>query len=332
MTQQPTGSLIYAAHLAATSARRAAVHDALAKTPPLSPNLIPDLGTVWDVAWANPTAAQVKAAGVSGVIGYFSHDTTKNLTPSQVSDYVLAGIGVCPIWETTAGRASSGYAAGQADARDAVTQRDACGLPARQLIRAAVDTDTTWAAVAAYFEGFASVIGKTQTAPYGGYRITTAAYAAGYRRCWQTLAWSAGQVDPHAVLYQNGHTALSGSADVNTILAPDWGQYPPLETDVNLSDRMPAYAAVKVPGKPDYIPTVGECISGARQADTKADALSVQASANGEALSALTLKVDHLAAAVAGIEALTLTPAQVSAIAAQVGPALADLLAARLAG
>lgn len=358
MTDGKQGPPTRAAHLEATVRRRAAVHAAVGRT--LSPRLLPDLGTVLDVAWSNPTAAQIRAAGAVGVIGYFSLDTTKNLTPAQVAGYRAAAMPCAPVWETTAGRALAGYAAGQADARNAATQRSACGMPTGQKIRFAVDTDTTWASVSPYFEGAASVIGKANTAPYGGYAITTAAYAAGYRGCWQTVAWSQGSTDPHAVLYQTGHTALGGDADVNTILAADWGQYPPLEDTVTLTATdmdalinhpMPGYADVPDSSGKPYNPTIGEVWNGSKQADGKVDALAKdlgtfasaaksslatilsQVQTNGSngtaantALSALAAKLDALTAAVAQLGATGITDAQADALANKI---VADL-AARL--
>ena len=343
MSSAPAGSLVYAAHQQAATRRRDAVHATLEQG--LAAPLTAVLGTVIDVAWSKPSPAQVKATGATGLIGYFSHDTTKNLTPAQVSAYVLAGIGVAPVWETTAGRALAGYAAGQQDARDAVVQRDACGFLPSQIIRAAVDTDTTWPSVAAYFEGFASIVGKPQTAPYGGYKITTAAYAAGYRRCWQTLAWSGGRLDTNAALYQNGRSALNGAADVNTILAADWGQYPPLEANmaITAADVKTIVSTDNVlagpPDAPDHDTnpfwTWASHITGTTN-NTRAllknvAALQAQAASNGSGISALTAKVDALAADVAALASLTLTDAQVAAISAQLGAAVADVLAARLA-
>lgn len=305
-------AVVHAA-FAALSRQQVAAHAALAAA---------SLGTVIDVAWFNPTVTQVKAVGAVGVIGYLSTDATKNLSGAQVQQYTAAGIAVGTVWETTAGRALAGRAAGVSDAQAAEVQRKDIGLPATHLHRAAVDTDTSWSSVSAYFAGWASVVGIGRIAPYGGVKVVAGAYAAGYRRCWQTLAWSNGQVDPHAVLYQSGGTLLSGQADINHILAPDWGQYPPLETDMALTSadilallnhKMPSFANVLDSNGNPYTPTVAECISGARQADTKADALATE-------LTALSAKVS-------GIAGVTLTDAQVTAVAAALVPLLAPILA-----
>lgn len=347
MTGAPAGSLVYAAHRQATTARRAAVAAAAARG---ETALLPATAaaTVLDIAWANPTAAQIKATGASGVIGYLSEDPTKNLTASQVSAYVLGGVRVGTVWETTAGRAMAGYAAGQADARAAEAQRVSIGLPPTSLHRAAVDTDTTWATVAPYFEGWASVVGKTRLAAYGGYKITAGAYGYGLRRNWQTLAWSGGRLDPNAALYQNGRTALSGAADVNTVLAADWGQYPPLEAPVSTPTPEDIANAVwhfplvdaenNQPVTPAAVMAWMDRMHGNQVTDITAAVTAVQS-----ALTTRVIDVDTKVQAIGGelaaqltaisgkidaLETTGLTDAQLTVLAAKV----ADVLAARLAG
>lgn len=347
-----TGSLVYAAHQQATTARRAVVHATLDKG--LSAPLTAVLGTVLDVAWSNPTAAQIKATGATGVIGYLSNDPTKNLSAGQVSSYVLAGIRVGTVWETTQGRALAGYAAGQADARQAEAQRAAIGLPPTLLHRAAVDTDTTWASVAAYFEGWASIVGKSRVTPYGGYKVTTGAYGYGLRRAWQTLAWSGGRLDTNAALYQNGHSALNGAADVNTILAADWGQYPPLEaqdmtlTEADLKVLLGTDGVLAAPPDAADIKTnpfwawashitntttnvraiLRELRAFVTAAGTDGTALKAQCAANGTGISALSAEVDAVRTAVESISATGITDAQADALVTKI----LDGLSARLAG
>jgi hypothetical protein len=266
---------------------------------------------VIDIAWDRPTVAQIQATGATGVLRYLSSDPTKNLTAAEVHDYHAAGLAVGTVWETTASRATQGYQAGIDDGNVADGQRQQVGLPADHPIYAAVDTDTDWASCADYFRGFAAVIGQQRTGVYGGFRVVEGAYGDGYRLLWQTLAWSGGQVSKHACLYQDGRTVLSGNADVNQVLAADWGQYPhptPAEADVNLTDKMPSYAGIKQPNGTTYIPTVGECLNGAKQADSKLDALDAKVSqvlaavgADKAELDALKTTVGQVLTAVQGI-------------------------------
>lgn len=197
------------------------------------------MATVIDIAWDRPTVAQIQATGAVGVLRYFSGDPTKNLTAAEVAAYHAAGLGVGDVWETSTGRATQGYTAGVNDAQAAQAQRSADGLPTDQVIHFAVDMDTDWASVSEYFRGADAVMGSRPdgtklTGVYGGIRVINGAAAAGYRFLWQTLAWSAGQRSPHATLYQNGATVLGGNADVNEVLAADWGQYPTPGGDIVL--------------------------------------------------------------------------------------------------
>lgn len=193
-----------------------------------------------DIAWARPTVAQIKATGAHWVARYFSNDPSKNLHANEVAGYPAAGLGIVVVWETTTGRAQAGHAAGVADGQAAETQRKAVGLPSDMVLHFAVDEDTSWASVAPYFAGVATVIGQHRTGVYGGYTVIEGAAAAGYRYLWQTTAWSAGRWSSHATIRQTGGTTLAGGADWDTATMPDFGQYPrpttpTPETDVPLT-------------------------------------------------------------------------------------------------
>lgn len=190
---------------------------------------------VLDIAWARPSVAEIKATGATGVVRYFSTDSTKNWTLAEFQAYTATGLEVASVWETTTNRALSDYATGQADARAADAQRAADGFPAGMPIHFAVDTDASWDQVTAYFAGVANVLTRDRTGIYGGIRVIEGAAAAGYPFRWQTDAWSSGQISPHTTLYQTGQTALGGNADINHALALDWGQYPRPETDMPLT-------------------------------------------------------------------------------------------------
>lgn len=208
---------------------------------------------VLDIAWDRPTVAAIQAVGnVVGIVRYLSTDSTKNLTTAETAIYHSAGLGTAVVWETTATRSTQGYQAGVDDARAAEAQRKADNLPTGQDIYFATDADTSWVSVADYYRGCNDVLGNgptglPRTGVYGGIRVIDGAYAAGFRRLWQTDAWSGGQLSAHAVLYQRG-TALGGSADINDVLSPDWGQYPrpvttpqqPPATLILQGDDMPA--------------------------------------------------------------------------------------------
>jgi len=179
-----------------------------------------------DVAWDRPTVAQIKATGAHWVARYFSPDASKNLTAAEVVSYPAAGLGIVTVYESTAGRATAGRAAGVADAQWAESQRKAVGLPATHIHHFAVDEDTSWASVAAYFDGVISVIGLARTGCYGGLHVIEGAHGRGIRYLWQTVAWSGGVWAPYATIRQTGGTVLSGGADIDYAEAPDFGQTP----------------------------------------------------------------------------------------------------------
>lgn len=179
-----------------------------------------------DIAWSQPSVGEIEATGAHWVARYLSPDLSKNLTAAHVRAYLAAGLGIITVWESTASRATQGIAAGVGDAHAAVTQRAAAGLPATVPIYFAVDEDTTWPAVQAYFEGVISVLGVDHVGCYGGYHVIEGAAAHGIRYLWQTVAWSNGMWSSHATIRQPGATLLGGNADVDYAEVPDFGQYP----------------------------------------------------------------------------------------------------------
>lgn len=280
---------------------------------------------VLDIAWDRPKIAQILATGATGVMRYFSPDATKNLTAAEVQGYTAAGLSVGTVFESTAGRATQGWAAGVADAQLAERQRVAVGLPGSHVHHFAVDEDTSWASVQAYFDGAASVITMAREGCYGGFRVIEGAAAHGLRFLWQTVAWSGGQVSSHATLYQNGATALGGAADINHALAANYGQYPrPLEPDVSTPQEIAAAVWSYQVGHKQSAPT---------------DALTIATGVvagwsdfeRNQAVAAIAARIDALAAKVASPPPVVLSDAQVAAMAAALAPAVADLLAERLA-
>lgn len=189
-----------------------------------------------DIAWARPTVADIQKTGAHWVARYFSQDPTKDLTAGEVKAYTAAGLAIVTVYETTTGRALQGRPAGIYDAQQAQQERAAVGLPNTAPIHWAVDTDTDYASVKAYADGWASVIPKSLSGPYGGFKVVDAARHDGWAYGWQTTAWSGGQWSPLATIKQVGGTVLSGGADVDYAEVPDFGQYPRPEEVVTPQD------------------------------------------------------------------------------------------------
>jgi len=275
-----------------------------------------------DIAWARPTIAEIKGTGATWVARYFSTDSTKNITADEVKTYPANGLAIVTVWETTTGRATQGQAAGESDAHAADAQRAAVGLPADAPIHFAVDEDTDWASVAAYFSGVAQVLGLHRVGIYGGLKVIAGAHTVGIPYLWQTVAWSGGIWAPYATIRQTAGTELSGGADDDYAEVPDFGQYPRPNgsnngggTDVSLTaENVWAY---KGPGdSPDVHQTVQN--------------LTAQSKSNGAGISALKLELDQVKAALAGLTEVKLTDAQVAALADQIVPVLVPKLVAAL--
>jgi hypothetical protein len=193
-----------------------------------------------DYAWGRLTPAQHKAAGSSFACRYLSHDAGKNLGRTEAALLLAGGIDLVSVWESTAGRSLQGHAAGVEDAHDALLQAQSAGLPAGRPIFFAVDFDAQPAqmpAIRDYFLGVRSVLDNAgpvnfpmpvPVGVYGG--IAVVKYLLDRRvvsYAWQTYAWSHGQVDGRAGLYQfsNGHQVGGVGVDYNRARRADFGQW-----------------------------------------------------------------------------------------------------------
>ncbi|MCP2168141.1 DUF1906 domain-containing protein [Goodfellowiella coeruleoviolacea] len=197
-----------------------------------------------DYSTGPPSAAAVRAAGYRFVVRYLSRPgNRKNITAREFADMTRNGVAVALVFETTANRALSGYAGGQADARAAAEQAAAVGMPSSRPIYFAVDFDAQphqLGAIDAYLRGAASVLGPGRIGVYGSYSVVRHCLDAGTARyAWQTAAWSGGRADLRAHLFQRiGTVHVAGVAcDVNDSNANDFGQWPYEEDDMPLSDE-----------------------------------------------------------------------------------------------
>jgi hypothetical protein len=188
-----------------------------------------------DYAWSHPGGAALQKAGKKFACRYLSADASKNLTRTEADDLAAHGIWSVVVWETSANRALGGRSAGASDAQRAAAQAKAAGMPDGRPIYFAVDFDATQTQqilIDAYLDGAASVIGRDRVGIYGGYYPVKRALDAGKAKwAWQTIAWSGGQWDPRAVIRQGAQMSINGvSCDLNTATADDFGQWMPGKT------------------------------------------------------------------------------------------------------
>lgn len=212
-----------------------------------------------DYAGGIPAAHKIAAAGYTFVCRYLTSGGPglpgKLLTPGEYAQLQATGIGVILNWETSADRMLGGYDAGRADALSAATVARNLGVPSDRPIFFSADFDASpaqQAAIDAYLAGVASAIGLARTGVYGSYYVCKRCLDNGTATwVWQTGAWSGGNIEPRAHLYQRiGFATVDGvQCDVNEARSlPDFGQHPqPTITRRKVRDRMQQLPATAAP-------------------------------------------------------------------------------------
>ncbi|WP_432845964.1 DUF1906 domain-containing protein [Amycolatopsis sp. CA-161197] len=190
------------------------------------------MATVLDYSTGRPSGAAVADEGHAGVVRYIgTPGRPKNLTRAEYQDMAAHGRGVALVYENHGGDAAGGRSAGVLAAQTARADADACGFPRDRPIYFAVDSDQVsqaqFAAVMAYLDGVASVLGAAQVGVYGEYDVIEQAVGPHARYGWQTAAWSKGKKSSKAALYQKIGTVVVGGVecDESDVLAADWGQH-----------------------------------------------------------------------------------------------------------
>jgi Domain of unknown function (DUF1906) len=203
-------------------------------------------------------ADQIKSAGYGGALVYVSELRAgatfdfKPVTREYVDSLRAAGLQIVscyqfgkPGWPDPSDY-TRGYDGGVADAQTALRLHGAAGGTASAPIFFSVDEDIdldTWNTLAVqWFQGINSILGVNRTGIYGhaaacGWAIKDAVIGAsttvGHWWAWQTRAWSHGEREARAVLYQavvdtasTPGVALGDThVDVDDVLAPDFGQW-----------------------------------------------------------------------------------------------------------
>src|SRR3954447_6953182 len=99
-------------------------------------------GVDYSAGFSSATPSAVKRAGARFVCRYLSTPgNPKNLTRGEARLHQAAGLQIVTVFETTAGRALRGRAAGIVDARAAIAQLAAVGGPKGAPLYFAVDFD-----------------------------------------------------------------------------------------------------------------------------------------------------------------------------------------------
>lgn len=201
---------------------------------------------------------QIKAGGYDGAVVYVSESRPganfdfKPVTREYADALRAAGLQIVsnyqygkPGWPDPSDF-TRGHDGGVADAQTAQRLHTAAGGAASAPIFFSIDEDidaSTWKSVAVeWFRGINSVLGVDRTGIYGNSRACAWAIddgvigrstSAGHWWAWQTTAWSHGEREPRAVLYQavvntpsSPGPLLGGThVDVDEVLAADFGQW-----------------------------------------------------------------------------------------------------------
>jgi hypothetical protein len=190
--------------------------------------------TAVDQSWSRIDPVAAAAAGVQVVMGYLSHDPSKNWTPEHIRAYHAHGIGCGMNWESDPGRPLLGAPAGAADATNSVAQLRAliAGVGYAPRSRVGVlfscDRDTNpgqYGPIDAYYRTTKLIVNRAGVGngTYGEFDLVNHLSTAGLVEFrWQTLAWSGGQVSPYADLYQSSinNTLAGASVDYDQIRHP----------------------------------------------------------------------------------------------------------------
>jgi hypothetical protein len=214
--------------------------------------------TLIDFAERTIPPDQIKSAGYDGVVQYVSESRPganfegKPITREYADALRAAGLHIVsnfqygkPGWSAPSDY-TRGYDGGVADAQTALRLHAAAGGGDSAPIFFSVDENidvNTWNSVAVeWFRGISSVLGVGRTGIYGhsqacGWAIRDGVIGpsttAGHKWAWQTKAWSDGQREPMAVLYQSVVNSPSSPGpllggihvDVDEVLATDFGQW-----------------------------------------------------------------------------------------------------------
>ncbi len=201
---------------------------------------------------------EIKAAGYAGVVNYVSEARpgsnfeAKPLTREYADALRAAGLHIVSNYQygkpngTAPSDFTRGFDGGVADAHTAQRLHDAAGGSASAPIFFSVDDDIngeTWNTLAVnWFRGINSVLGTQRTGIYGHAQscrwaindgVIGRSSTPGHSWAWQTKAWSHGQREVAAVLYQAVVNSPSEPGpllggihiDVDDVLAADYGQW-----------------------------------------------------------------------------------------------------------
>ena len=171
------------------------------------------------------TAAAIRAEGYAFAGRYLVPDGWKALTKDEAEAVTGAGLRLLTVWETTAGRAKGGAAAGAADGASALKCARDIGMPEGGIIYFAVDYEAQaddMDAIEAYLRAARENTGEYETGVYGPYNvIETMAQRKACKGFWQCVAWSYGRRSEYLDVYQGLFNQQVAGVNVDVDECPD---------------------------------------------------------------------------------------------------------------
>lgn len=185
-----------------------------------------------DYSDARPSVAELKAAGVSGVLRYLTGGA-KAITPIELAGLLFGGIEVGFVFELGVNDIAGGQAAGAAHAQAAVAALGRLGVATTSPVYYAVDEDVPNPQSAVpYFQGVASIVPPTSIGDYGQGSLALLLSSEGLSH-YHWLSESTGFPGYEAALsagivclVQKFDASPIPDTDLDEILMADWGQVP----------------------------------------------------------------------------------------------------------
>lgn len=284
-----------------------------------------------DYSGGRPSGAALRAAGFVGVLRYVGiGGPEKRITASEYRDLRGAGLDVLLVAEQWTTDAWGGYAAGLANARAALNDARALGIPDTIGIAAAADAHAAnagqIAAAVEYVRAFRDVLGVGRTGFYGFVETSNAVRAAGVASWhWRCGSYPDAAARTWVHFWQRNSglttTPVSGvTCDINDQLNPLPTQgVPDMSFDQPDRDALNAIKAVVATRYPSLV-------DGTLSYDTGEFVRFVDAATN-----AISKRLDTLATPVAPSIDLDALAAKVAAkLGTTIADQVADKLAARL--
>lgn len=312
-----------------------------------------------DWSKATPTAAMIAKHNITFACRYLLdplRDRGKRLTAAEAHWLSSLGVDLVANFEYATQPVLT-YSQGRDDADTVRTELAALGAPAGVPVYFSFDYDAPnshFPGMFDYLAGATSVLGFGQAGAYGKYAVIEYLAARGIRWLWQTYAWSGGLWSAHATIRQIRNGAFPGEfdGDLDQAMVPDFGQwnYSTQGDDVSFAENLTplgdlaAFLPADLHVTKDTVWSADRAIklavvAGQAARTTANDAKTAAVAAGQAAMRAANAAATAASTAAAcrdAIGALVTSGTggavlDLDALVAKLAPAVADLLAARLA-